>query len=399
MVGSRRTKRRPRTSNSPQEGQEKRTSDHTGRIPASPPSPTVVKRIPRRRDTATPDPVAAALSEPVVDGGHIASRFGIDKLAVQLAVAQAHPAGKWKWFNGQRGAADVEIRKGVKAHLYLYESPTRGPMADVEFNPSRLIDSEETWALCPVEDVMGTLEEVLAKLATNITPGEEPEMMQVSRLDVARDFLGVPNINATLRALSVNDPKSCVAKQVWFSTDGRNLAETLKFGGGSEYLQLYDKAAQMQKKRIGGRAPEGTLRYEVRARKDGWLGAPNEPSDFDGISVMAHVTRPAVEALAWHRWRWCGAGAFVVAPDLFQLYVAHYEPDPYAQEAFIGNSMLRALGLRPAPLKTHRRLKFMRLRRKVRVIPDPDLLVGSRTDGVLYRRLDLASGVEVETVA
>ncbi len=317
---------------------------------------------------------------------------------MQLAVAQAHPSGKWKWFNGQRGVADVEIRKGAKAHLYLYDSPTGGPMADLEFNPSRLIDSEDTWALCPVEDVMGTLEEVLATLVTHITPGEEPEMMQVSRLDVARDFLDVPNINATLRALSVNDPKWCEAKQVWFSTDGRNLAETLKFGGQAEYLQLYDKAAQMKKKRIGGRAPEGTLRYEVRARKDGWLGSPNEPSDFDGINVMAHVTRPAVEALAWQRWRWCGAGAFVVAPDLFQAVVAHYEPDPYAQEAFIGNSMLRVLGLRPAPLKTHRRLKFMRLRRKVRVIPDPERLIGSRTDGVLYRRLDLASGVEVETV-
>lgn len=225
-----------------------------------------------------------------MDGGHIAGRFGIDKLAVQLAEAQAHPSGKWKWFNGQRGVADVEIRKGAKAHLYLYDSPTGGPMADLEFNPSRLIDSEDTWALCPVEDVTGTLEEVLAKLATHITPGEEPEMMRVSRLDVARDFLDVPNINATLRALSVNDPKWCEAKQVWFSTDGRNLAETLKFGGQAEYLQLYDKAAQMKKKRIGGRAPEGTLRYEVRARKDGWLGSPNEPSDFDGINVMAHVT-------------------------------------------------------------------------------------------------------------
>ncbi len=254
----------------------------------------------------------------------------------------------------------------------------------VEMNPSKVHDPS-SWQLAGVEAVAPAIA-FAAEVAHEALDAEAPpDEWKVSRIDVARDFDGVANPSRLLRGLApIHRPW---AKRNLVHADPTKYgAQTLMVGSGAGVVRAYDKCAE-----TGGKAPEGTLRWEAEARK-GWS------AQYGGIATVADINPTSALALAWNRWNWSAMGVTVSATSRVVEKVARAEGLSEREKAqFIGWLFMAAADFHWEVGSKTTLAKYRRLQRELGVALSPDDLDGEGEG--LVSHLDFATGREIVTVA
>jgi hypothetical protein len=268
----------------------------------------------------------------------------------------------------------------------------------IEFNPSRA--SEEPGAghstrsvpkcseqppasgvsLATAETARRTAAEAW-ELAGELVEWSGPkEAARVRRIDTARDFEGVTNGGALIRALAPVH-RSWARRNFVHADPQRNGAQTLMVGSGAGWARLYDKHAESK-----GRAPEGTLRWEAECRSD-WA------SKYGGIVHFEDLTDANVVRLATERWGWSSMGVEVAGMRRVVEKVRASELSDCVQAGFLGWLLMESAGMAweagPATLA-----KYRRIQRELSIATD-DLDQGE----TVFSRLDFETGREVFRVA
>lgn len=273
----------------------------------------------------------------------------------------------------------VAVADGVKAFVGVSEVPDSDQRwwGKVEFNPSRVIDPEGV-TLCPVDQLPAAIEVVLGAVEALVEPSCSVAEMRTKRLDAARDFEGVTRPGSLLSSLAtVHRPWS--RKNNLFNDGSRNGAQTLSVGGRSSGVNLYDKFVETK-----GGAPEGTLRWEARARS-GWL------AEIAGIKSLSDINTQSVEHLASNRWEWSAMGTEVTATDEVVERVMRSGLSPSVQQSLLGWMLMTAKGKQPS-MGFQKAAKYRRIARQLGVTLAADLF----DDGNAFvARLDWESGTEV----
>ena len=210
------------------------------------------------------------------------------------------------------------------------------------------------------------------------------EDVRVKRVDVARDLRGVTVPSVMLRAL-LGVRRTYARNSVLWSDPRRNGAETLAVGSGAGLVRLYDQHAAYREKG----APEGSLRFEVQARK-GWLNAA-------GIHTAADLTARRLDDLARHRWEWARMGETVTGTAnvvaAVEGKVRSGEWSPTMADRLLGQMLRESLGI-PRAMNGHTASKYEQMKRELRLTTAEDL--GSvLPDATVRARLDYESGFEV----
>ncbi len=189
---------------------------------------------------------------------------------------------------GQDGASAV-ASGAFRFSGYVYVRRDATFWASAEFNPSRL-NNPSGWECISVLRLTDVLESVWPTLEDTFHPATTLSEASVSRLDVTRDFAGVINSEKYLKRLDTNArafKNLNRGHHVSPTNEGWSLKLSTKSGGT---VFLYDKHRESR-----GRAPEGSIRFEVQLR--GWL-----ESYGSQIRTVADITADAVEHAARGWW-------------------------------------------------------------------------------------------------
>ena len=218
-------------------------------------------------------------------------RFPIESSAARRLVAMNSPslAGFYhhlpQW--GHKRLSNERLRLwtgGVSVH------PDRPPSGIVEFNPSRWIDPTG-WTTAPLTEIGSVVDAVWESIAPVFEPTVNVSEAEVRRLDIARDFTGVERPNRYLMRLDTNARAVKMLNRTHYVStvnDGWTIQLT---NGSGKHMRMYDKHHQS-----GGRAPFGSIRFEVELHK--WL--TNHGSN---IRTIADITPWAVSQTARYWWR------------------------------------------------------------------------------------------------
>lgn len=268
----------------------------------------------------------------------------------------------------------VDVMVGVR-----FISGSRQWWGKAEWNPSRVLDPEG-WGVAPIDDAVGTVRDVVDALACELmAPAvRNADQCRVKRLDVARDF-DVERPDFYLSGLGPIRRPWARRNLVHFDPS-RNGAQTLMVGSGAGLVRLYDKHAE-----TGGKAPEGSLRWEAECRS-GWA------TNYGGIRTVGDLKdNTTVATLAGNRWEWSAMGVEVSARSRVLEKVKRSGLSPAKQMAFMGWLMYNAEGIDPKVSRNTAAL-YSQLARGLGVALGPEV-VGDATGFV--GRLDWASGREV----
>lgn len=177
-----------------------------------------------------------------------------------------------------------------------------GPVGFVEFNPSRWVDPTG-WTAAPLLDVHSVIGLAWESVSTVFEPVIDLPDAEVRRLDIARDFVGVEHPNHYLMRLDTNARAIRTLQRTHF-VSGKNGGWTLQLTNGSgKHIRMYDKHRQTQ-----GRAPEGSIRFEVELH--GWLR--NHGSN---IRTVSDITPSAVCRAARYWWHESRFGTPLASAD------------------------------------------------------------------------------------
>lgn len=319
--------------------------------------------------------------------------MGVDRLSLSFPLASYEDdVSAWRTatirFPGTPQSAlsfggQVPVSDGVSAFVGVTEVPDGDVRwwGKVECNPSRVVDPEGV-TLCSVDQLLPAVEVVLGAVEDLVEPGCDVEDMRTKRIDAARDFDGVTRPGSLLASLAtVHRPWS--RKNNLFNDGSRNGAQTLSVGGRSSGVNLYDKFAE-----TNGAAPEGTLRWEARARS-GWL------ESIAGIKQLRDVNTTSITHLASNRWEWSAMGTEVTATDEVVERVMRSGLSDTEQQRVLGWMLMTAKGKQSSMSRTTA-AKYRRVARQLGVVMSADLF----DDGNAFvARLDWDSGTEVCRVA
>ena len=177
-----------------------------------------------------------------------------------------------------------------------------GPVGFVEFNPSRWVDPTG-WVAAPLLDVHSVIGLAWDSVSTVFEPEVDLPDAEVRRLDIARDFVGVEHPNHYLMRLDTNARAIRTLQRTHF-VSGKNGGWTIQLTNASgKHIRMYDKHRQTQ-----GRAPEGTIRFEVEMH--GWLR--NHGSD---IRTVSDITPSAISRAARYWWHESRFGTPLASAD------------------------------------------------------------------------------------
>jgi hypothetical protein len=259
----------------------------------------------------------------------------------------------------------------------VFQTPQEGSpwWLRIEFNPARVGDPHGHELVDPdlVADRFDGVRVACERLAySDLDSGEAT----VTRLDAARDFVGVRDTDAFLRAHgSTHRPYS---RKNHLMSNG-NGTQTLVVGSRKAgNLRAYDKHVETE-----GAVPPGTLRVETEARKNGWL------AQYSSITGLATVNATTVTELARDRFQWAGLDREVAgAPELFAR-LATLDVAADTRRAYVGWLVEQSAGL-ASPISKATLAKYRRISRDLGIATGPDLLSASVTS-----RLDWESGTVV----
>ena len=266
-------------------------------------------------------------------------------------------------------------------HVSVNEPADRLPTARVDFNPSRLLDPDGV-SLCPVEEVASLVVRAIFDARAVVDGPADVDSVRVSRLDVARDFR-TSDAAAVIRALGPV-PRRWARRNLVHADASRGGAQTLMVGSGAGVVRLYDKAVESE-----GRAPQGTVRWEVEARR--WLAR------FGALTHLENLTSGSVSALAADRWEWSAMGV-EVACGLSEVVrrVESSGLSPALCRSFLGFLVEQAAGGVAVPAPSATAAKYRALQRSLSIVISPELFESGSS---VTRRLDWDSGEEVLRVA
>lgn len=245
-----------------------------------------------------------------VGASGLSSQIGIDKMRVTFPVN--HDVGRQmlglRTFRSH-AAAVVERDRGGAARNpgfsgYVYVRRDATYWGSAEFNPSRW-HNPEGWECLSVTDLPATLEKIWPVLETAFEPSVDFGSATVTRLDIARDFVEVPDADKYLKRLDTNvrSFKNLYRGHHASPTNGGwTLRLSTKTGGS---VLLYDKHRES-----AGRCPEGTLRFEVQM--EGWLTRYGS-----SIRTVSDITPESVEHAAREWWNRSNFGLPIASdPDI-----------------------------------------------------------------------------------
>lgn len=200
----------------------------------------------------------------------------------------------------------------------------------------------------------------------------------VGRLDIARDFR-VTNPQRILNGL-VLLPRSWARSIVVRFSASTGHIETIRSGGDSSHVQLYDKRAESP-----GKVHAPRLRWEARIRRK-WL------LRYGAITTLADVTEASVAGLASDRWCWSRMGAAVSNMDTIADRVQRLGLSPTKASTLIGYLVQRGMGETPPFAATTGRA-YERLADQIGAVDALRFHGGPAGSSTI--RLDWAAGVEV----
>ena len=238
--------------------------------------------------------------------------LGIDKvkLAFPIAVSAAHRllASSGKNVDGFARAFlhnNYERLRHNRDNLWqgaVAVQPEHGAMGFVEFNPSRWLDPTG-WSPAPLLQAQSVIGLVWESVSSVFEPTVDLSEAKVRRLDIARDFEGVSQPNHYLKRLDTNARAFRTLQRTHF-VSGKNEGWTIQLTNASgKHIRLYDKHRQTR-----GRAPEGTVRFEVELHK--WL-----TNNGSSIKTVPDITPEAVCRTARYWWNESRFGAPLTTPD------------------------------------------------------------------------------------
>lgn len=257
------------------------------------------------------------------------------------------------------------------------------PWGKVEANPARFGDPDGCSLLDP--RLLGPAIAVMWNRALTVL---EPECdvldARVTRMDVSRDFRGITSPSLFISGLGPIQ-RPWARRSFTYNDPGRASAQTLYVGSGAGGCRLYDQHQAYADKG----APEGSLRWEIEARKD-WLAKCD-------MGHIADLDPFRIRALARERWDWSAMGHAVTGPvaavDVLRRAVAEKTISRAVANRLIGTYVMDALGGPGVSRATEYR--YRALGKKLGV--GAGALFGG--DGVqrVAARLDFEAGTEVLT--
>lgn len=307
--------------------------------------------------------------------------LGVDRLSVSFPLDgfEQDPTA-WSSMSVRNPGTDLEnttygtMVEGVFVGVMQHPVQPGVWIGKMETNPARVLDPDG-WHGLPAARLREAVGVMGGRVSQLVQPAADIDESRVKRLDVCRDF-ATENPAAIVRGLGpVHRPWS--RRNLVHFDPARSGAQTLMVGSASGIVRLYDKAAE-----TNGRAPEGTLRWEVEARSQ-WL------STYGGIKKLSDITEDTVKALAEDRWRWSAMGQTVASQnEMVQRVMANPEISPTVKSGLIGYLTMQSMGC--AYQKSSATVaKYRKLAKEMNLAWDPD------PDGFEAARLDWERGIEI----
>lgn len=319
--------------------------------------------------------------------------IGLDRLSLSFRCADFNRSdSQWDGYSRKRrpeGFCETFSKServgGVNVFVSVQEVPEAKAgrwWGKVEANPSRVVDPDGV-GLAGVDQLPAVLDVMALAAGIEMSPAEPVEDWRVKRLDLARDFEDVEDPGRMIRGLGpVHRPYARL--NMIHADPQRNRAETLMVGSGAGVVRLYNKHTESK-----GRAAEGTVRWEVEARKD-WCQKNGD------IGRVRDLTDEKTRQLAVERWEWSQMGV-EVASSVGRLVRATARSGLTERERvfFVGWLMCEAGGQPVRGLSRMTETKYRKLQRDLGIAAPMDL-----TSAVeVVSRLDWESGRELLRVA
>lgn len=233
--------------------------------------------------------------------------LGIDRISAVVPVDSIDPDSPI-WVKKSRTTYDEKVAYQFEGQLPIsdqnavYVSARWGvgqlPSIRLDFNPSRVV-YPDTYGLATVDEAVAVTGDVVSLLDSFAEGAPPREGINLTRVDVARDFAVGDDLSPVIRSLA-NAPRPYARSNSFYTNPETNSAETFTAGNKSGLIRCYDKHAENEN------APEGTLRVEIQARKS-WLRR------FGDIRSLDQLTDERVGKLATNRWEWSCVGVPIVA--------------------------------------------------------------------------------------
>ncbi len=271
----------------------------------------------------------------------------------------------------------VPVAPGVQVFVGVFqgESLWMTRRGRIDFNPARLLDPNGH-GLAPFESLREVIAEALGLVRGWVKPSCAMGDLNITRLDIARDFEGVEDPGALIHALVGTPRKWARSISLHFNPRGAGCETLSVRSGKAGMVRLYDKHAE-----TGGEVPRGTVRFEAECRK-GWLRTSGN------IATLGDAKVQKIQELARNRWEWSQMGVTVVgSSEDVVLAVTDLGLSGNEALAVVGWIAVQRAGgaIRPASRTTE--AKYRKLAREAGVcLAQGD--IGSR-------RLDFETGREV----
>jgi hypothetical protein len=310
-------------------------------------------------------PAAVSLSNRRETGSKSEPRgVGVDRLSFSFSVADFdRDVSAWASVTTHNPGADHERQvfssygaRGVFVGVMDNPGLPGGYIGKVEANPARVLDPDGWEGLDPSR-LFEAVEKMGRTAGELVRPAGPIVEARVKRLDVCRDF-ETDDPASIVRGLGpVHRPWS--RRNLVHFDPARGGAQTLMVGSGSGVVRLYDKHAETK-----GKAPKGTLRWEVEARQD-WC------RNYGGIAQLGDIKEETVTGLAANRWDWSAMDRQVSGTDELIEQVMRLDVSTTVKERLIGHLVMQQKGC-AYPMAKATSAKYRRLARDLGVVHDPE---------------------------
>jgi len=307
--------------------------------------------------------------------------FGVDYIGLVLRIGK--PSDQIaRWYS-----VPTILASGITSHRKLititrnHHTVTLRPypynrdyFCTVEFNPSRFVDPLG-WGLCPIDRLHDVIAEALSMVMALVDPIGPADEVVIRRLDIARDFRDVLDVERIIRGLF--EVKRTHCRQAGVFKDSSDVPGSVSAGSRAGKVRTYDKCRQSR-----GQAPDGTVRSELEARS-GWL------KRYGGIYTLGNLTEANILRLFINRMSWFGLEREIITFQIAIQRIIDEDLDPRRFQGLIKYMFNRNAG---GEQKCSDRTagKYEQFLRELGIA----LLLEER-EPTMVSRLDLASGREV----
>ena len=237
--------------------------------------------------------------------------------------------------------------------------------------------------LASVKDTVNTTRAVWSVVVGHVVPVLDLASARVTRVDVARDFVGAVEPARLILGLSRLSRTYQGDPAVRFDARSGEVV-SLTVGSAENRVRLYRKDVES-----AGLVVDGTIRWEAQVR--------SRPlrTKF-GITSFSDITSESVSALANSRWAWSNMETLVqTTRDIFDIVSALEGTDAIKARSYWDLERLARYGLWPRSYGSKKRLRQLISDHGIVISPGCISLPNSPT---LVERMDWATGMVVTTL-